>query len=51
MTLKGLMKGILGKDLKVLGSGFWMILVLYAGEMKHSLDYFGAMGLVSYSSQ
>ena len=43
------MKGISRKDLRILVNGFWMILVLEIGEMRHSLACFGVMEPVSHS--
>lgn len=43
------MRGMSRKDFQTLGNGFWMTLGSLAGEMKHSLAYFGVMELVRYS--
>ena len=44
------MAGILRKDLRIQVNGFWMILVLEIGEIRHSLVCFGVMELVSHIS-
>ena len=43
------MTGTLRNDLRILANGFWTILDLEIGGMKHSLACFGVMELVSHS--